>query len=332
MIKHCPEFISLANIPSVFTIHNAEYSGAFPWEKVGLLPLFDGRVRGLLDWDHAINPLAAAIKCTWKLTTVSPSYMEELRLYTRGLEPLLQQEASKSIGILNGIDNQVWNPATDPSITTPFKRSVAQYKSDNKKTLLQQFAIPNKLPLITFIGRLAREKGADFIAPVIEHFLNKGGKAAFIILGTGEPALHKILSALKIKYKGVVDVALEYNERLAHQLYAGSDFLWMPSRVEPCGLNQLYAMRYGTLPIVRAVGGLKDTVQDIATSQGSGIQFKELNLEEATLAIQRAANLYHKTPTKFKKVRTSIMQLDFSWEQSAAQYLELYQELWELGT
>ena len=327
MMKHCPEFARLSEIPTVFTIHNAEYHGKFSWEKIGLLPLFDGRVSGLLDWDYAINPLATAIKCAWKVTTVSPTYMKELRLQTRGLEQLLQQEQHKSIGILNGIDVQVWNPFTDQFIHSSLVRSIEKYKATNKRFLTQTFNIPMKLPLITFIGRLAREKGADFLAPVIERFLNKGGKAAFIVLGTGEPILHQMLLDLKRKYKGIVDVALEYNEKLAHQLYAGSDFLWMPSRVEPCGLNQLYAMRYGTLPIVRAVGGLKDTVADIKGTKGNGIQFKDLTIEDATVAVQRAAHLYLKKSATFKKVRTSIMQLDFSWEKSATEYITLYKEL-----
>jgi len=329
MVKHCPEFAPLANTPTVFTIHNAEYHGTFGWEKIEMLPLFDGRYSGLLDWDHAINPLATAIKCCWKLTTVSPSYMQELRLHTRGLESLLQQEASKSTGILNGIDAQVWNPKTDSFLASPLKRNIDVYKSANKTALAKTFNIDAKLPLITFIGRLAREKGADFLAPTIEHFLENGGKATFIILGTGEPILHELLAALKDRYEGIVDVALQYNEQLAHQLYAGSDFLWMPSRVEPCGLNQLYAMRYGTLPIVRAIGGLKDTVIDIDTPNGSGIPFSELSIAGADKAIQRATTLY-KNKRTFSKIRTAIMQLDFSWEQAASNYVDLYQQLVEL--
>ena len=329
MVKHCPAFTPLAAIPTVFTIHNAEYHGTFGWEKIGILPLFDGRVGGLLDWDDAINPLATAIKCAWKLTTVSPSYMQELRLHTRGLEHLLQQEAAKSVGILNGIDAQVWNPATDPFLAKPLQRSIKVYKDANKKALGKTFDIDPKLPLVTFIGRLAREKGADFLAPTIEYFLQNGHKASFIILGTGEPILHQILSALKERYPGIVDVALQYNEQLAHQLYAGSDFLWMPSRVEPCGLNQLYAMRYGTVPIVRAIGGLKDTVIDIDTPNGSGIPFHELSVDAAQKALIRAATLY-KNQRTLSKIRTAIMQLDFSWEKAASNYVDLYQQIAEI--
>lgn len=326
MVKHCPDFAKLADIPTVFTIHNAEYHGTFGWEKIGILPLYDGRVSGLLDWNEAINPLATAIKCCWKLTTVSPSYMKELRSNTRGLEQLLQQEEPKSSGILNGIDAQVWNPTTDDFLASPLKKNVDYYKKNNKKVLTQYFKVDPQLPLITFIGRLAREKGADFLAPIIERFIVEGGRAAFIILGTGEPILHKILAQLNKDYQGIVSVALEYNERLAHQLYAGSDFLWMPSRVEPCGLNQLYAMRYGTIPIVRGVGGLRDTVIDIENQAGRGIQFEELTLQEGTNAIHRACTLY-KNQNTFKNLRNHIMDLDFSWEQSAATYLQLYKEL-----
>ncbi len=326
LLKHCPEFSSLSKIPTVFTIHNGEYSGSFSWNQANLLPLFDGRVNGLLDWDQQINPLATAIKCCWKLTTVSPGYLEELQLYTEGLSHLLQEEMPKSFGILNGIDTQVWNPATDPYLEHLFKKRIPTYKTANKKLLSSYFNVPTTLPIITFIGRLAREKGADFLAPTIDHFLSNGGKAAFIVLGTGDPALHTILSELGTKYKEVIAIALEYNEQLAHQLYAGSDFIWMPSRVEPCGLNQLYAMRYGSIPIVRSIGGLKDTVVDVAHPDGSGIQFSQLTLADTTHAIQRAVSLYRKEK-EFKRVRKTIMALNFSWEKSTEDYFSLYQKI-----
>ena len=290
IIKHCPEFESLAKIPTVFTIHNAEYHGSFGWDRAHLLPLYDGRMGGLLDWNRRINPLASAIRCCWQLTTVSASYMEELRAYANGLEFLLQAEKAKSIGILNGIDAQVWNPKTDKHLSHPMKRSLAVFKTKNRAALKEKFNIQDGLPLITFIGRLAGEKGAHILVPTIEHFLMHGGNAAFIILGTGEPHLHTALTHLKKRFPAFVNVALEYNEGLAHQLYAGSDFLLMPSKVEPCGLNQLYAMRYGTIPIARAVGGLKDTVTDAQLPDGTGIQFTYLTAEDAafgTLASSR---------------------------------------------
>ncbi len=326
MIKHCPVYSRLTSIPTVFTIHNAEYHGTFGWEKVSLLPLFDGRVGGLIDWNRAINPLAAAIKCSWRVTTVSPTYMNELQLNAGHLSPLLRQEQAKSEGVLNGIDVQVWNPKTDHLIKEHLKRSLKTFKNKNRIALKEHFTLQDELPLITFIGRLAGEKGANLLAPMITQFLNTGGRASFIILGTGEPQLHHQLKQLERNYPIYVNVALEYNERLAHQLYAGSDFLVMPSKVEPCGLNQMYSMRYGTIPVVRAVGGLKDTVIDISQTNGRGIQFTHLLADDAANALHRAANLY-KNKKQFEEVRTRITKVDFSWENSAQQYIDLYDSI-----
>ena len=323
MIKYCPVFKRLASIPTIFTIHNAAYHGAFGWEQVHKLPLYDGRQGGLIDWDKAINPLAAAIKNCWRLTTVSPSYMLELQETAGNLAPLLVHENAKSIGILNGIDIQVWNPKTDIFLNSNLKRSIKTFKKKNKEGLRDKFPIQSDLPLITFIGRLAGEKGADLLAPMIDRFFYKGGQASFIILGTGDPQLHTTLKHLASRYRRNVHVALEYNEGLAHQLYAGSDFLVMPSKVEPCGLNQMYAMRYGTVPIVRGVGGLKDTVIDLNEDGGRGIQFKDLTPEDASYALIRAVDAYS-NQAQFEAVRNRIMTIDFSWQNAANQYIDLY--------
>ena len=211
LVKHCPIFSRLANIPTVFTIHNAEYHGTFGWEEAYKLPLFDGRVIGLLDWDRSINPLATAIKCCWRLTTVSPTYMNELQYTAANLASLLVDEQVKSKGILNGIDVQVWNPKTDTLISYTLKRNWKNFKKNNRigLTVKKKFIIKNELPLITFIGRLAGEKGAHLLAPSIERFLALGNKAAFIILGTGAPQIHQDLKALAEKYPDFVNVALE---------------------------------------------------------------------------------------------------------------------------
>ncbi|MEM6319632.1 MAG: glycogen synthase [Bacteroidota bacterium] len=329
MVKHCHVFRRLTDIPTVFTIHNGEYHGTFGWEKAHKLPLFDEEVSGLLDWNKAINPLAAAIKCCWRLTTVSPTYMRELQYISGNLAPLLRHEQAKSKGVLNGIDVQVWNPKTDPLLPEHLKRSWKNFKQKNRAILAERFRLSEGLPTITFIGRLAQEKGANLLAPTIERFLNEGGQAAFIILGTGEPFIHEALKWLEQRYGSHVNVALEYNEGLAHQLYAGSDFLIMPSKVEPCGLNQMYSMRYGTLPIVRAVGGLKDTVIDIDEPNGRGIQFGELDPADAARALHRAVALYKDTE-RFEEIRKTITQVDFSWENSANQYVDLYESIIEL--
>ena len=327
MINYSLPYRELKNIPTVFTIHNGEYHGAFGWEKSYLLPPFESRASGLLDWSNGINPLASGIKCCWKLTTVSPGYMDELRHDSNGLEWLFNNESPKAKGILNGIDTQVWNPATDPLIDTKLKNSIARYKTANKKVLLQHFNVNGDLPLITFIGRLVTEKGADILPEMISRFLQSGGKASFVLLGTGDPRLHQVFEGMRERHSPYFDARLEYNEKLAHQLYAGSDFLLMPSRVEPCGLNQLYALRYGTVPIVRSVGGLKDTIRDLdEKGKGSGIRFDHFSVSSTFTAVSRAVDFYN-NKKQFAAIRKNIMALDFSWEKSAEAYSEIYASL-----
>jgi starch synthase len=327
MVKHCPEFRSLRHIPTVFTIHNGEYHGAFSWSAMRYMPLFDAEARGMLDWRDTICPLAAAIKCCWRLTTVSPGYLDELRESAAGMESLIRHEWFKAQGIINGIDTNVWNPATDPLIAYPLENNkVDDYKARNKEKILDRFRIKPGLPIVTFIGRLVREKGADLIPDVIRRVLGSGMQVGFVVLGTGEPDVMAMFADMKYYMSGYLDVALEYNEKLAHQLYAGSDFLLMPSRVEPCGLNQMYACRYGTVPIVRSVGGLRDTIIDIGDQGGRGIRFNQFSVEDATMAIFRATKVYHNEEV-LSNLRGRIMQVDFSWETSAGAYIRLYNEL-----
>lgn len=328
LVKYGIEYRALRQIPTVFTIHNGEYHGSFSWSKLHLLPFFDAEARGLLDWGDVINPLACAIKCAWRITTVSPSYLQELMTYSNGLEGLIRSEAGKASGILNGIDAQVWDPHTDPYLQHHFNGRLQDYKTRNKEAVIHRFNVDPRLPIITFIGRLVREKGADLLPDLITQVLHTGLDVAFVILGTGESWLHDALRRMQYYFQGKLDVALEYNEGLAHQLYAGSDFLFMPSRVEPCGLNQMYAMRYGTIPIVRSVGGLRDTVPDIGEPHdaGRGIRFDHFNLDDAHHAVYRAVEMYRKPPF-LEHVRKKIMQVDFSWERSANSYIQIYEQL-----
>lgn len=327
-LKHCPEYHNLRMMPTVFTIHNGAYHGAFSWEKLYLLPFFVEKARGLLDWNNTINPLATAVKCAWRATTVSPSYLSELMNQSNGMEALFYHEQHKSAGILNGIDAQVWNPKTDPFITKQYRSRLGAYKAANKQSLAQRFHIDPQLPLITFIGRLVGEKGADLLPDLITRVVHSGMQAAIVVLGTGDPRLHDEFRRLSQQFPGRFDAALEYNEGLAHQLYAGSDFLLMPSRVEPCGLNQMYAMRYGTIPVVRSIGGLKDTVIDIGAPEGNGrgIRFDNFNLNDAYQAIYRAVELYQ-NQAALNQVQKRIMALDFSWEKAANNYIDIYNQM-----
>ena len=329
MVKYCPAYKELGYLPTVFTIHNGEYQGAFSWDGQYLLPPFYENDRGLLDWNNVINPMASAIRCCWKLTTVSQGYMEELRHQSRGLEWLFNNERQKSKGIMNGIDAQVWDPSTDPLVEKKLQRSLPVFKSKNKAALKKYYYFKDDLPVITFIGRLVGEKGADMLPELIGRFLQAGGQAVFLLLGTGEPGLEAAFWEMKTRYSTNFDARLEYNEEIAHLLYAGSDFLLMPSKVEPCGLNQLYALRYGTIPMVRNIGGLKDSILDIGIEGGYGICFDHYTISSAFTSLIRAAQLYA-DKKQFNKVRARTVKLDFSWEKSAAEYIDIYESLIEI--
>lgn len=327
MMTQCYHFSMLKGIPTILTIHNGEYQGRYDIESAGLLPAFDPIYSGLLQWDDQLNALASGIKTAWKVSTVSEGYLKELQEYCQGLEILLRKEAGKSVGILNGIDNEVWNPETDEFLEDNY--SVKCYKTGkekNKAYLCEQFGLNEKRPLFSFIGRLVREKGADMIPDLIRECKYRKMEASFFVLGTGEPYLHSVFEGLQGEHAGYFDSRLEYNEQLAHRIYAGSDYLLMPSRVEPCGLNQLYAMRYGTIPLVRKTGGLADTVIDIAKDNGYGLVFNNFNLHEALSAVERGIELFH-NKRLFDVTRSEIMTLDFSWEKAAKNYITIYQSM-----
>ena len=326
MAQESYKYKSLNKIPIIHTIHNAQYQGWFSHDKLNLIPDFNKENLGLLDWDGSINPLAAAIKCAWRVTTVSPSYMEELKIEANGLQDLLKDESEKCVGILNGIDVNVWNPETDHYIIKNFsEKSVNLGKEKNKNWLCETFNLDKSKPLFAFIGRLVGEKGSDLLPEVFSSLL-KEKDCSILLLGSGNKGVEEQLNALKEANIGNYDAFIGYDEKLSHIIYAGADFLLMPSRVEPCGLNQMYSLRYGTIPIVRSTGGLKDTVVDIEEKNGFGICHKEVTVLEIKHAIQRAIMLY-KDQEKFKKIRQYIMKIDHSWDASAKKYITLYNSI-----
>jgi starch synthase len=326
MMQHCNYYNSLATVPTIVSIHNGQYQGAFSWEKRYLLPEWNPHAWGLLDWNNTINSLACAIKSAWKVSTVSPGYMRELAESSAGLETLIRQEWNKCIGILNGIDTEVWNPKTDKHLTIKLGKNLEKFKAENKKQICERYGLHADLPLVSYIGRFAAEKGADMLAPLFHSFLQTNNKMSFFFLGSGDPSTRDQILSLKNQHIGFFETSIEYNEELARLLYAGSDFLIMPSRVEPCGLNQLYAFRYGTIPIVRAVGGLGDTVIDIEHIEGSGIRFNTFSLNEAMYSLHRAHELFY-NKEKLMDVRKRITALDYSWTKSAQLYINVYNSL-----
>jgi starch synthase len=329
MVKYCFAFQRLADVPTVFTIHNAEYQGWIGWDQQNMLPPFDSFRWGLLDWDNTINPLACAIKCAWKVTTVSPSYLHELRSSANGLERLMEYERGKSIGILNGIDADVWDPQTDSMIIKNYDdHFVKEGKKKNKKELCAQFGLDPDKPLITFIGRLVGEKAADVLPDAIRNSIYQHhGNANFLVLGSGDAAVENRLDEMSQQLQGYVNAYIGYSEPLSHLMYAGADFLLMPSRVEPCGLNQMYALRYGTIPMVRSTGGLKDTVKDFGDWQGYGIRFNHATVNDITHSVGRAIDLYNNKRDLYHWMRTYMMHIDHSWDASASEYIKVYESL-----
>ncbi|MCB0528405.1 MAG: glycogen/starch synthase [Saprospiraceae bacterium] len=330
MVKYCPAYQQLAPIPTVFTIHNGQYQGAFGWNNGNLLPPYEAGARGYLDWNGIINPMAAAIKTAWAVTTVSETYLYELHQNSLGLESLFRDEWRKQWGIINGIDAHVWDPETDPMIQHRLQKgNIKEFKARNKAVLCEWFGFSPDLPLVSFIGRLVGEKGVDLLPDTYRRSIYNGVQANYLVLGTGEPWTQNQFRALAHQFQGRINAVIDYNEALSHQIYAGSDFLIMPSRVEPCGLNQMYAMRYGTIPIVRAIGGLKDTVPDIAEPGGTGrgIRFDQFSVEDAAHAIYRAASMWHLEPGIVALLRERIMAVDFSWERTISKYREVYQKV-----
>jgi starch synthase len=328
MMQNCFAYKHLASIPTVLTIHNAQYQGWMGWDKQHYLPAYDSWQWGKLDWEDTINPLASGIKCALRVTTVSPSYMEELKYDANGLENLFEYEKGKCVGILNGIDNDVWDPLTDTYILDNFSyKDVDAGKKLNKKKLCDDFGLDIEKPLFIFIGRLVGEKSAELLPQAInDSIYHISGKMNFLILGSGDSWVEMQLEIMKSSLMGFYNSQIGYNEKLAHQMYAGADFLLMPSKVEPCGLNQMYALRYGTMPIVRSTGGLKDTVTDIGDKDGFGIRFNLASVGDITLSIYRATELYA-DKKKLTAVRKRMMQIDNGWEVSADKYIKLYESV-----
>jgi starch synthase len=326
MMQHCYGFkYNLSSIKTVLTIHNAQYQGWMSWDKSYYLPTWDSWKHGLLDWQNTINPLASGIKCAAKVTTVSQSYMNELSSQSNGLEKLFEFEKGKCVGILNGIDNEVWNTANDSYLQYHYTtKTFEKGKEKNKVQLCKKFNLNPKVPLIIFIGRLVGEKAADLLPQAVKTSMHYYyGKFSLLILGSGDPNVESALNGFNEKFNEYFACEIGYNEQLSHTMYAGADFLLMPSRVEPCGLNQLYALRYGTIPIVRSTGGLQDTVKDMGEWEGFGIRFNNASIGDIVYSIGRAIDAFN-NKTHFNWMIKHSMQINHSWQNTVAAYDAVY--------
>jgi starch synthase len=313
----------------VFTIHNLAYMGLFSSAIVGELDFgWDQFHPGGLEFWGWASLLKAGIVLAHKITTVSPRYAAEIQTAEQGcgFEGLMQSRAADLVGILNGIDTQLWNPATDRHLPARYSAENLDGKAACKTALQRELGLPRRArtPLCGSISRLTDQKGFDLVTAVLPSLL--GGDVQYVVLGAGHTALEEELEKLALRYPDKLAVRIAYDERLAHLIEAGSDLYVMPSRYEPCGLNQLYSLRYGTPPIVRATGGLDDTVEDLDGAAGTGFKFGPYTAEALGVAWRRALLAYHAT-RDFTALARRGMAADFSWPVSANRYAALYRTL-----
>lgn len=324
LLQFAYKYEILKDVKTVLTIHNGLYQGWFGFDKLYYLPEFDLRHVGFLEWNNSINSLAVGVKCADAVTTVSPSYLNEINLSANGLEDLFKSVRNKSKGILNGIDFEVWDPSKDERLASNYSFENFQIgKQKNKEKLCEQFELDSSKPLFSFIGRLFDEKGGDLLPQTSALALSENFENInILILGSGNAEIEKQLQQLRDDYKGNYNVFIGYNEDLAHLIYAGSDFILMPSRVEPCGLNQMYALRYGTVPIVRRTGGLRDTIIDFGDN-GNGICHDQASVGDICYSINRAVGLFADKES-FNKIIEKGMTTDHSWEKVCEEYIKIY--------
>lgn len=323
------------SIQTVFTIHNIEYQGQYDFNILGDVFAIASEHATLMAYDGCINLVKAAIECADRVTTVSPTYAQEIMTptYSHRLHFILARYGGKVSGILNGIDTGYYNPAADPDIPAAYSAENPAGKVQDKLAFQREYGLPEdaNAPILAVISRLATHKGIDIIAGVLYHILDLYPRAQFVVLGTGEGQYENFFRQLERDYPSRVRAFITYNRALSKKIYAASDIFLMPSRSEPCGLSQMIACRYGSIPVVRETGGLYDSIQpyysDDKGEHGNGFTFANYEaseLEERTCA---ALTLYEKHPDLFAALRLRAMESDFSWDASAAKYMEMYDQM-----
>ena len=315
----------------VFTIHNIAYQGLFKKEKflVTGLPQEMYNPEGIEYWER-INLMKAGIVYADSINTVSHKYSEEIQTpeFGYGLEGILRKRKEDLYGILNGVDYKEWDPSHDPHLVARYDLQDLSGKKTCKRDLLKEFNLPSSLekaPLLGMISRLADQKGFDLLAEILEELFALD--IGFVLLGTGEQKYHDLFQQVARKYPKKAGIRIAYDDRLAHKIEAGADLFLMPSKYEPCGLNQIYSLKYGTIPVVRATGGLDDTIvnYDPSTGTGNGFKFSRYDAKEFLKQIKVAISFFSQ-PKHWKQLLQNAMTADFSWQRSAETYLQLYQQ------
>ena len=329
----CVRWPEIRGIKTVFTVHNIEYQGRYGKETLedlfGLAPGWFAD--GTIAMDGDVNLLKGALMTCDAITAVSPTYAQELRYayFAHGMESVMQRNAGKVYGVLNGIDMVRYDPSTDAGIPAKYSAKKMDGKAKCKAALQKQvgLAADPDVPVIGIVSRLVSHKGLDLICKVFDQIMDLN--CQFVVLGSGDWNYEQFFEAKLAQYPGRMALYRGYNEALAMDIYTGADLLLMPSKSEPCGLAQMIAMRYGTVPIVRETGGLKDTVHPYEAwcGAGNGFTFADYNSNDMLYVIRQAVDLYYNNPTAFQGLRTSGMAEDFSWKRSAEAYNDIYRTI-----
>lgn len=319
----------IAGMKTVFTIHNLKYQGVMPVNTFYDFFRLEPEHLGGMEWNGMLNSLKSALFHADKITTVSPSYAEEIKneYSGEGLHPMLQERADDLSGIVNGIDTTVYNPMTDPNLHVNYRSSMIK-KKENKVQVQKELHLleDRETPLYISVTRLVDQKGIHLIERILEEFLQE--EAQFVVLGTGEAEFENYFRYLADRYPKQVKALIMFDEGLARKLYAAADFFVMPSQFEPCGLSQLISLQYLAVPIVRETGGLKDTIvpYNEMTGEGNGFSFSNYNAHELLRVLRYSLNVYH-SPSQWKQLLKNVNRSVFSWKDSARKYGELYESL-----
>lgn len=321
---------ALWGVKTVYTIHNIEYQGKYDSYSLGDVFGLDVSYKHILEYDGCLNLMKAAIVCADRVNTVSPNYACELRhaFFAFGLQDIISANAHKISGIINGIDTEYFSPSVGGDIDVAFNaKTVKSGKAQNKERLQAELGLPvdKNIPLIVMITRLTHGKGIDLVLHVFEELMHEN--VQFVLLGTGDADYEQIFTTLAMRNQTKAKALIKFDRVLSKRLYASADIFLMPSKSEPCGLAQMIACSYGTIPVVRAVGGLYDSIKYYGTPGGNGFLFNNFNAHEMLFTIKDALHLYHDNRKEWDALVQNAMHTDFTWQKSAEVYRELYRSL-----
>ncbi len=320
-------------VKTILTVHNMAFQGIFGWDIFNALRLdYRAAAEGAIEFYGSISYMKAGLQCADAITTVSPTYAHEITTaaYGMGLEGLLHTRTDAVHGILNGIDADAWDPANDPALPQAYNSASIELRAANRAALTERFRLePGEGPIFAVVSRLTWQKGLDMLVPLCDELVARGGR--LVVLGTGEPEIENGFRDAALRHPGKIGVVIGYDEKLSHLAQGGADAIIIPSRFEPCGLTQLYGLRYGCVPVVSRVGGLADTVIDaneaaLEAGVATGIVFSPATQEALGEALRRALALFQRHKVWHKMQRRG-MKSDVSWELSARKYADLYASL-----